>query len=261
VNPLFISRVGQDARGKEIQNRMKNWGINRAGLQIDPKHPTGVVSVQMDAGEPHFIILPDQAYDYIDKKGAEKFVEDDSGFFLYHGTLALRNQISCSTLKALVHDKKVKVFLDVNLREPWWSKSTVVESLEQATWLKCNTDEIHLIASLAHLKAQTDEEIAFALYKKYNLDKIFITKGAQGAMVMCGKDTIHSSQPAPVAQLIDTVGAGDGFSAVSILGLISGWEDSVLLERAVRFASEICQIQGATITEAAMYKNIKESWF
>jgi fructokinase len=214
----------------------------------------------MDAGEPHFKILPDQAYDFIEKEAAQKIVEAASGFFLYHGTLALRNQISCSALKALVHNKKVKVFLDVNLREPWWSRSTVLDSLEQATWLKCNTDEIHQIASMAQLEAQTDEEIAFALYKKYNLNKIFLTKGAQGAMVFCGRDRIHRARPAPVAQLIDTVGAGDGFSAVSILGLISGWEDSVLLERAVRFASEICQIQGATITEEAMYKNIEESW-
>ena len=65
LRPLLISSVGADDRGKQIKKRMQEWGMETSGLQTDEQHPSGIVQVSFNNGQPSYEILSDQAYDFI----------------------------------------------------------------------------------------------------------------------------------------------------------------------------------------------------
>lgn len=123
LSPLFISRVGNDPLGQQIKTHMSEWGMSTCGLQLDSSHPTGTVDVQIDRGEPSYNIVEGCAYDFIDRSALPSM--RDRGF-LYHGTLAIRNSVSEKTLKAIKDEHNLSIFVDINLRPPWWNRKSVV---------------------------------------------------------------------------------------------------------------------------------------
>jgi fructokinase len=260
LNPVVISRIGTDRNGEEVKRRMRRWGLSAQGIQIDNSHPTGLVRVETVAGEPRFTILPDQAYDFIDAVETGKLIKLLPYQIVYYGTLALRNEISHTALKTIMRKKGIRIFLDVNLREPWWRAETIVDHISRATWVKGNADELKIIADIARIKTRDIEQIAVTLCQEYDIDYLFVTLGANGAFIADAAGRVYRSESAPVVSMVDSVGAGDGFSAVSILGLLHGWDMDTLLDRANNFASEICRVRGATIDEKSFYKNILKQW-
>ncbi|MDX1777228.1 MAG: PfkB family carbohydrate kinase, partial [Desulfobulbales bacterium] len=138
LSPVLISRVGNDVRGRLILDMAASWGMDSAGLQIDELYPTGKVQIELAQGEPSFTILPDQAYDHI----VEPEIAHHRPAFLYHGSLVLRNETSRSTLNTLKHKLRCPIFLDVNLRNPWWDVRQVKALVHAATWLKLHDSEL-----------------------------------------------------------------------------------------------------------------------
>ena len=137
--PCFISRVGKDAMGEIIRQAMADWGMSIENLQIDHDYPTGTVKVTIDKDEPSYEILADQAYDFI----AEQQLNPASRYsVIYHGTLALRNPVSEHTLNDLTAHHTGKVFIDVNLRAPWWQQASVNQWVSKADWVKLNHGEL-----------------------------------------------------------------------------------------------------------------------
>ena len=124
-HPCFISRVGNDAMGESIRQAMTDWGMSIENLQTDPDHPTGTVKVTINKDEPSYEILANQAYDFI---AAQQLNQANLYSVIYHGTLALRNGVSEHALNALKACHTGKVFVDVNLRAPWWDKESVEQS-------------------------------------------------------------------------------------------------------------------------------------
>lgn len=118
--PLFISRVGRDPMGEQVRDAMQDWGMNVEGLQIDEIHPTGDVAVSFDNGEPAYDFVENSAWDFIDSKQLPELNEDT---MVYHGSLALRNDVSADTLRHIKKITQAKVLLDVNLRAPFSSYS------------------------------------------------------------------------------------------------------------------------------------------
>jgi len=138
----FISRIGNDPAGLEITALMDAWGMNREALQIDSTRPTGSVRVMIPDGEPHYEILEDCAYDFIDEALLEG--KDTQGI-LYHGSLAVRNPVARAALQATKARHQGKIFIDVNLRPPWWGPETLLPLLEDADWVKLNKDELAVL--------------------------------------------------------------------------------------------------------------------
>ncbi len=135
--PRLVSSVGDDSDGEAVRAAMTAWGMNTADLQTDPDHPTGRVAVSLIQGEPAYDIVSDRAYDHIHSPRAGL-----GGGLLYHGTLALRQPISAATLQALKTIGPDSVFLDVNLRTPWWSREETLRLVTDADWVKLNRDEL-----------------------------------------------------------------------------------------------------------------------
>jgi len=251
--PRLISRVGKDQRGEQILEAMRSWGLSTADVQIDPEHPTGRVEVTIRDNEPSYTIVPDSAYDFI---SGSQLTETPAGGILYHGTLCLRNEQSRSALREIVGNSDVKVFLDVNLRSPWWQPDEVCGWLKNATWVKLNQDELCLLGS------QTDDirQQMAELQAKYGLEQLIVTRGEQGALIRTADGHFHTLVPENTALLVDTVGAGDAFSAVYIHGLRSGWSIAEILFQAQRFAGMIIAVRGATVNAPAFYQQFIDSF-
>lgn len=257
--PLLVTRVGEDPPGREVRSRMEEWGMDPRGVQVHPERPTGSVSVELAAGEARFRIESDQAWDEIEAGAlpSPRLVEETD--LLYHGTLALRGGVSQDTLSHLRETVAAPVLVDVNLRDPWWSGETVSRALEGAHWAKMNG---HELAVLAGAPADTETailEAARTIRHRYGVGHLVVTFGSRGALGLDHGGAVWEDAPA-VADLVDTVGAGDAFSAVLALGTHLGWPTSLILRRAAGFAADICRTRGATGDDPELYARHLRRW-
>jgi len=250
--PRFISRIGEDQPGREIAEAMADWGLEVANLQTDRQHPTGRVDVSFQAGEPSYDIVADCAYDFI---SADQLQGPSTGGILYHGSLCLRHPKSAKTLERLSAEPEMKIFLDVNLRPPWWQQQQLELLLQNATWVKMNQDELQ---QLGKEKGDLNQQME-ALQEKFNLQQLILTRGEEGALVRTRDGRRHSVKPSSCEKLVDTVGAGDAFSAVYIHGLRHGWSIDRSLQQAQDFASRVIGLRGATTTESEFYRQFLAS--
>jgi fructokinase len=247
--PLVVTRVGADARGQSILARMRAWGMDTSGVQVDKCRPTGVVSVTVSEGEPRFSIVPDQAYDAIEPTA----LGDEPIDVIYHGSLIARRAVSHAALAQVKAFLGAPVFLDVNLRPPWWDAGTVVQLVNGARWLKLNEAEL---AALQPGEPGERQRVD-ALFRRAQLEALILTKGEAGAAVYRPGGEVITAIPPPRTRVVDTVGAGDAFSAMCLHGLLTGrtWAES--LPSAVRFAAKICGLRGATTTDKQIYAEFK----
>jgi fructokinase len=257
LNPLFISRVGKDELGDRVLGSMERWGMDTTGLQQDSDRPTGRVEVKVDAGQPRYEILPDQAYDFIDQCAVSVIREHSDLAQLYHGTLALRNEVSEATLIAIRDERRLPVFVDVNLRPPWWDLSKVSEILPGTTCIKLNEGELRL---LERQSPESDSQTRAAQFKEaHGAEVVLVTQGEAGAFAVTREVTCGTGAH-PVDKLVDTVGAGDGFSAVAIAGILKRWPWEKTLDRAATFAAWICGYRGAIREDRGFYEKALEAW-
>ncbi len=230
------------------------------GVQLDSTRPTGVVKVNFTAEDHRFDILPDQAYDYIHPRLSRMTALAANPELVYFGTLAQR----ASSHRALRHTLRAaggQRFFDVNLRNPWVYAERLHWSLQQADIVKASDAELERIAQLLNLDAASAEARAKALVQRYQLRGLLLTCGAKGAWWL--DDSIQQIAMASdsLTGILDTVGAGDAFSAVFMLGLLHGWTVLVALQRAHHFAGAICQIRGAIPEHQDFYRPFLDEWF
>jgi len=256
-NPLFISRVGQDELGDRVFCAMRDWGLDTTGVQTDPTRPTGTVRVQMDGGLPRYEIPPDQAHDFIDADQAISAAAGGEFSLLHHGTLALRSPASRDALIRLVKRLDVGIFLDPNLRSPWWEMRAVRDAMQRATWAKLNGEELTLLCP-AHA-AQGHVELASKLRAEFDLELLVVTLGADGAVAADTSECVKVPA-AEVRNFVDSVGAGDAFDAVLIVGLMQGWGLPSVLYCATQFAAAVCGIRGATAMNPVFYEAHLKQW-
>jgi fructokinase len=244
--PYLVSRVGCDPEGEQVLAAMHGWGLDAAGVERDPTLPTGQVRVSLTGDEPQYEILPDRAYDRIALDG-----DPPPPACVYHGSLALRDPASRDALRQLLERTQAPVFLDVNLRDPWWEPAVLERLLERARWCKLNERE------LACLGGPGDPEAAAGrLLGRHGMERVFVTRGAGGAFALARDGGIDRVAPPPGAVVVDTVGAGDGFAAGLIAGLLQGWPLPLTLARAQGLASAICAVRGAILTRRESYRGV-----
>jgi len=251
--PLFIGRVGHDDRGQRVRSAMADWGMDLAGLQTDPTHPTGSVHIEWRGGEPRYAILADQAYDSIQ---ALDLPDVADAAFLYHGSLALRQTVSRATLDALLSRVDTPVFFDVNLRSPWWREPEIRQWMNRANWVKLNQEEW---ARLSPSVPPTEAAVR-AFIDSHALQGLLLTHGKAGAQALTIHGTWCRVRPAPADRIVDTVGAGDAFTAVFLLGQLLGWTLARTLQRAQDFASAMIGVRGATVADPGFYRRFLDDW-
>ena len=251
--PLLLSCIGKDALGEQLQAAMQAWGMDQCGIQLDPHRPTGVVDVRFHDGEPQYEIVPDSAWDFIRQENLPALPDNA---LLYHGSLALRQAVSRATWEQLPPVTDVPRFVDVNLRAPWWDAASIAPLLRHATYLKLNADEL---ATLVPQAADTEAQIR-QLFADLPLQYLILTQGAAGAMAVAASGERWQVAPEHTTHVVDTVGAGDAFSSVVLLGLLNGWGMAQTVQRAQQFASAVVGLRGATTRSVAFYQPFIDAW-
>jgi sugar/nucleoside kinase (ribokinase family) len=267
---LMLTRVGLDENGARMRAEFERFGLSMGGLQVDATLPTGRVSVERHADGGHrFTILPHQAYDAIEAEPAAAAMTAIAPATLYFGTLAQREPASRDALARLLAATDACRYLDLNVRTGQVTERCVFASLHAADIVKVNEEELQdLFGWYTHMRLPTDDmgcndvrHACATLLRVFNLAGLIVTLGPRGA-VYFGADGAYHATPAPSApvQLADTVGAGDAFSAVFLLGRARGWALDSLLARANEFAGAVCGIVGAVPDNRAFYRPFIERW-
>jgi fructokinase len=261
-NPVLISRVGNDALKDELMAELASLDIDASGIQLDPIFPTGQVLVHMENGSHRFEIKPKQAYDHIHAGMTHLTTLATKPDLAYFGTLAQRDVESRLALDTFLSDAKCQRFLDINLRAPWYDRHMIRRSLLRTEIVKINEDELKIVSEMFDKNLDNDLSRADYLMRKFDLKYLFVTCGEKGAWSLSASGDKTEVQTPPLdATLVDTVGAGDAFATVCILGLLYDWPMEVMLTRAAKFASAVCTIRGAAPDNRNFYAPYIESWF
>ena len=251
--PVFISRVGDDDAGARALAAMRSWGLDTTWVQIDAVHATGSVVVEIRDGEPHYAIDPSQAYGHLE---SPRLPPSGPTGLLYHGTLAPWSAGTRRTLGELGRQARLPVFLDVNLRAPWWRPEAVSAWLARATWVKLNLDELALLEP----GPGSPTEVATRFCSRLGLQYVVLTLGDKGALAVDSRGNCRTVAAAPNTKVVDTVGAGDAFAAVLILGELAGWDIATSLARAGALAGAVCGLRGATTDDRSFYHRFLHDW-
>jgi fructokinase len=242
---VVVSCVGGDELGKEVLRRLGGLGLDCRYIAVDKNHPTGTVTVKLDEnGEPDFTIHENVAWDFIplDAGLLELAARSDAVCF---GSLCQRSEVSRDTVRRFLRATKpdcIRVF-DINIRQSYYNKEIVHAMLELSNVLKLNDEELPVVAEMLDITG-SENNILSHLTERYALRLIALTRGGSGSRLYAqGEDSSH---PGFAAQVADTVGAGDSFTAAMTLGLLQGKELDRINENANRVASYVCSQSGAT---------------
>jgi fructokinase len=230
----FVSRIGaDDPAGRLVLDSAARFGLDAGGIQRDAAHATGRVSVHEDAGGGHrFEIHADAAWDHL-----EAPVPAAAGL-VYFGSLAQRQPVSRAAIRAAVKRAAGPRLLDLNLRPGTDTPELAAESLVLADWVKLNEDE------LDRLQAWFEPALP-ALMDRFALQGLVLTRGAAGyALYGQGGRLLAAGEGVEQPAFVDSVGAGDGFTAMLLAGLALGRDLGATLHLANRYAAMICGVRG-----------------
>ncbi|MDR1096981.1 MAG: carbohydrate kinase [Tannerella sp.] len=236
-----VSAVGNDADGREIIRELEKNGIRHCTAVTE--HPTGRVLVELDNGSPTYTITEGVAWDYLPltQQAMDLVKEADAVCF---GTLAQRSPVSRETVGALLAcapEHALRVF-DVNLRQHYYSRELISDSLEKSNVFKLNDEELNILRPMFGLEGD-DCEVCRALMEKYNLRYLALTAGSRSSAVY--SQTEISTIPTPQVTVADTVGAGDAFSGAFIYSILTGKPLREAHRKAVEIAAFVCSRYGA----------------
>lgn len=241
VDAYILSAVGKDALGSEALRQIEGLGVKTDFVQVKEEYSTGTVPVVFLNGQPDYTIVRDVAYDYIELNGQEKAL---AGFdVLYFGTLAQRNEESRNTLRQLLSKKNYKqVFYDINLRKDCFNKELIHESLQYCSMLKLNDEEVEVLSQMFFGENLTMQDFCARIALEYNLEVVVVTAGAKGCYILEGLELFFvNGYPSKV---VDTVGAGDSFSAAFVFHYLKQGDALVAADIANRLGAFVASSRG-----------------
>lgn len=240
-----VSAVGDDALGKEITENFVSKGLNH--LIPSVPYATGTVQVELDeAGVPQYEIKENVAWDNIPwSKTLESLAKNTKA--VCFGSLAQRNVVSRETIGKFLdsmpkNDDNLVVF-DVNLRQGFYNKDILCNSMERCNILKINDEELITLSRMFGYPGIDLQDKCWILLGKYNLKMLILTCGINGSYVFTPGNV--SFQPTPVVEVADTVGAGDSFTAAFIASILKGKTVADAHATAVRTSAFVCTRNGA----------------
>lgn len=254
-NGLFISRVGDDEPGHEAISFLKHNNIPVDYIQIDNEYETGAAFANLDENKiPHWDIPPDRAYDFINIPPASEQIIENTGCF-YFGSLAQRTERSRTTIQSFFGSES-KYFLDLNIRQNFYTKHILSRSLSTADVLKVNEEELNLLNNMFFVSKFNMAECAHSLMESFRIDLIAVTMGADGAYLYNKEKS--DFYKINVDHIADTVGAGDAYSTILALGYLNGWGLVKINKLASEFAGEIIKIPGALPPDDSIYEYFRQ---
>ncbi len=218
----LASRVGADALGQEALQQLQQADMELTHIQTDPHHPTGTVAVELDkGGQPRYTINEAVAWDFFEWTPQWQSLAEQADAVCF-GTLAQRTITSQQTIRRFVQSTRPDAvrLLDVNLREPFYGAQLIAESLELANVVKLNDGELVLIGEMFGFDYGSQEANLHHLLERYKLRLICLTRGAQGSLLVSPDESVF--QASTPVKVVDTIGAGDSFTAALLHHYLRG---------------------------------------
>lgn len=245
VKSTIISCVGNDELGRTAEQFLRQQGVDTSQLQVSADYPTGTVQVRLDdQGRPEFEIARDVAWDFLPWTPSLETIASSLQAICF-GSLGQRSPQSQETIQRCVAATGPECLrvLDINLRPPFVDESILRQSLELANVLKLNEDELETVAQLTGARGTEPQQLA-AVREAWNLQLIALTKGSQGSLLLTEAATSELGVQDKI-EVVDTVGAGDSFTATLVVGLLRGLSLDTVHKRAAQVAAYVCTQAGA----------------
>jgi fructokinase len=210
---IVASRVGQDSQGVEALRRMEELGLDIEQVQTDGQYPTGTVKVEIDErGQARFEIARPVAWDFLEWTPLWQRLAESVDAVCF-GSLAQRSERSRATILQFVESTRsdaLRVF-DVNLRQSYYSREVLTESMKLADLVKLNDEELPRVMSLLDFPHKDESLSARHLLAAFDLKLVCITRGGRGSLLVNREGC--SEHPGFKVSVVDTVGSGDAFTA------------------------------------------------
>lgn len=244
-NGVAVSAVGCDSLGDEIVELLATNGVNHQIARVDA--PTGTVRVSLDErGVPCYEICEGVAWDRLQLNDEVLALANRCDAICF-GTLAQRSEMSRKAIYDLIDaipaERNALVIYDINLRQHYYSKELIEASLNRCNVLKINDEEFRAIAPMLGFVADNFELGARALIERYGLKMVIVTCGEKGSLIVTQNEL--SQLETPKVEVVDTVGAGDSFTAALCAGLLQGKDIREVHRKAVEVAAFVCSNAGA----------------
>lgn len=243
---VVASRLGRDALGREACEVLKRLGVIITYIQQDDVHETGVAGVSLDLeGLPTFTIKEPVAWDFLEQSPKWKELAELADVICF-GTLAQRSPMSSSTIERFLSEtrKTALRIYDVNLRQSFYSVEILERSFRRADIAKLTSEELFRVSPLFGFHETDEVVLAKRLLRQFALRLVCITRGAHGSLLVSEGETVEHGGFA--VDVVDTVGAGDAFTACLAHYFVRGHTLEEVSEAANRFASWVTTHVGAT---------------
>jgi fructokinase len=240
-----VTRVGDDSLGRDIFARFKEFGFPNETVQVDEQTPTGTVTVRLDGeGVPHYTIHDNVAWDRLMVTPSALAAVREANAICF-GTLAQRHATARATIQRLVAAAPADAWrvFDINLRQKFFSREIIEQSLRLANVLKLNDSELPVLADLFDLGKSPRHQIE-QIAKGFDLRLVALTRGPQGSLLF--REGSWSEQAPHPVEVVDTVGAGDAFTAALVMGLLLEMRLDEKHAWAAEIARHVCSHAGAT---------------
>lgn len=242
----IVSAVGDDPFGTEIIENFTSKGLNHL-IETVP-YPTGTVDVEIDRlGVPQYDIKENVAWDNIPYTGRLKSLAKNTVAVCF-GSLAQRNAVSRETINSFIDDMPRRdeslIVFDVNLRQGFYTKEILVDSLKRCNVLKINDEELVTLSRIFGYPGTELEDKCWKLLNHYDLKMLILTCGINGSYVLARGGWV-SYEPTPRVEVADTVGAGDSFTAAFVACILKGRTVGQAHACAVRTSAYVCTQKGA----------------
>jgi fructokinase len=245
AHACVVTRIGNDHLGRAILKRFEQMEIADGTMQLDEAAPTGTVTVALsERGIPNYIIHENVAWDHLAVTPAALQAVRAADAVCF-GSLAQRGAISRASIQRLLAaapSAALRVF-DINLRQNYYSREVIEQSLRLANVLKLNDGELPILAELFHLTGDVRNQLA-TLAKSFNLQLVALTRGPAGSLLYQAGQ--WSDCPSIPITIVDTIGAGDSFTAALVMGLLHKMPLDEINDLADEVARYVCSCAGAT---------------
>lgn len=234
LSAAVATRVGTDPLGDELIAYLQQQGLTTDLVQRDPLHGTGTVTVQPCGTNTSYTFLENSAWDFLEIDHAWQAALSTAKVVCF-GTLAQRGPVSRATIQQglkLTAPDCLRVY-DINLRPPFYEREWIETSLKLARIVKLNDDEVRVLRAMFHVPVDGEQQFAQWMLQSYGLELVCITRGARGAIAVTANEV--AEVPGLPITVVDTVGAGDAFTAGFIWSRLQTWP----LERGLQLANRL----------------------
>ena len=245
LQSCIVSAVGDDALGKEILDNFREKNLNHI-VETVP-YPTGTVQVELDPnGVPQYDIKENVAWDNIPFTPQLEELAHRTRAICY-GSLAQRNVVTRQTINrfidAMPKDQENLIVFDVNLRQRFYTKEILDESMKRCNVLKINDEELVTISRMLGYPGTDLQSKCWILLGRYDLKMLILTCGVNGSYIFTSGNMSYLATPQ--VEVADTVGAGDSFTATFTSSIIKGLPMAEAHRRAVEVSAFVCTQHGA----------------